>query len=94
MLGGEWGGGYSGVDCDTEEVLPFYGRCFEKLVHIFPGQQVQYRIIELKEINTSRDAFAAMLSNPKKVMEGQFEQLDIYGHPFQVIPYPAVSEVS
>ena len=27
-------------------------------------------------------------------MEGQFEQLELYVRPFQVIPYPTVAEVS
>ena len=44
--------------------------------------------------NNSCDAFAAMLSNPKKLMEGRFEILELCGCPVQVIPYTTVAEVS
>ena len=35
-----------------------------------------------------------MLSNTKKLMEGQFEQLELNGRPVQVVLYPTVAEVS
>ena len=74
------GGGDSGVDSDMEEVAPLNGRCFKKLVQIGPGKYVQDRIIKMMARNTSWYAFAAMLSNPKKLMEGIFEQLEPYGN--------------
>ena len=77
-----------------EEVAPLNGRCFKKLVQIGPGKYVHDRIIKLMARNTSRDAFAAMLSNPKKLMEGLFEQLEPYGNLVQVVPYPTVAEAS
>ena len=42
---------------------------------IGPRQYVQDRIIDLKERNTSCDAFDEILSKGKKIKEGQFEQL-------------------
>ena len=35
-----------------------------------------------------------MLSNPKKLMEVRFEQLELGGRPVQVVLYPTVSRVS
>ena len=61
------------------------GRCLKKLVQIVPGQSVQDRIIDLKARNNSRDAFVAMLSNPKKLTEGRFEQLELNSFPVQVV---------
>ena len=79
----EAGGGVdSVVDSDTEEIVPLNGRCFKKLVHIVPGQSVNDCIIELKSRNTSCDAFVAIVSNPKKLLEGQFEKLELDGRPF------------
>ena len=77
-----------------EELLPLNGNCFKKLVQIGLGHSIQYPIIYLKAINTSPDAFVAMLSNPKKLMEGQFEKLELDGRPVQVVPYPTVAKVS
>ena len=73
-----------------EKVLQLNGRCFKKLVHIGLIQSVRYRIIELKARNTSRDAFAKMLSDPKNRMEGRFEQLELEGCLIQVVPYPTL----
>ena len=74
--------------------MPLDVRCFKKLVQIGPGQSVQDRTIKTKARNTSLDAFATMLSNPKKLMEGRSEQLEIDCCPVQVVPYPTVAEVS
>ena len=74
--------------------MPLNGRCFKKLVHIGPVKSVQNRITELKARNTSRDAFATILYNPKKLMEGRFEQLELNGRSVQVVPYPTVTKVS
>ena len=71
--------------------MPLNGGFFKKLVHIDLGQYVRDHIIELKSINTSRDAFAKILSNQKKLMEGQFEQLELDCHPVQIVPYPTVA---
>ena len=68
-------GGPSGVDSDSEDVVPLNGICFNKLIQIEPGQSVQYCIIELSSRKNSSDAFAEILSNPKKLIEGRFEQL-------------------
>ena len=62
-------GGDSSVDSGTEKVVPLNGKCFKKLFQIFLGQSVQDRIINLKARNTSHDAFATMISNPKKLTE-------------------------
>ena len=86
--------GYSGVDIDMEEVVPLNGSCLNKLVRIFPGLSVQDHIIKLKARNTSRYAFTAILSNPKKIMEGRSEKLEPNNCPVQVIPYTTVAEVS
>ena len=67
---------------------------FKKLVQIGPGQSIQVRIIEPKASKNSCDAFSAMLSNPKKLMEGLFEKLEVDGRPVQIIPYPTVDDVS
>ena len=88
------GGGDSGVDNDTEEVVPFNGSFFKKLVQIVPGQSVQDHIIKLKSIHNSPDVFAAILSNPKKLMEGRLEKLELNGCPVQVFSYPTFVEVS
>ena len=88
------GDGESCVDSDTKEVFPLNGRCLNKLVHIGPGQSFQYRITKLKARNTSRDAFATMLSNPKKLVEGRFEQVELNVRPVQVFTYQTVSKVS
>ena len=68
-------------------------RCFKKLVQIVLGQSVKDHIIELEAIDTPSDAFAAILYDPKKLMEGRFEQLELYGRPVQVVPHPTVSKV-
>ena len=88
------GGGDSSVDSDMEEVVPLNGRRFNKIFQIVPRQSFQDRIIELEAINNPRDAFAAMLSNPKKLMEGRFEQLELNGRPVQGVPHPTVAKVS
>ena len=91
----EAGGGWdSGLDSYTEELVPLKGRCFKKLVQLGPGQSVQDRIIKLKTRNTSRDAFSVILSNPKKLMVGQFEQLELNDRPVQVVPYPNLAKLS
>ena len=48
----------------------------------------------MKARNNSCDALAAILSNPKKLMEGKFEKLELDGRLVQVFPYPTVSEGS
>ena len=45
-------------------------------------------------INTSRDDFSAIVSNPKNLTEDRFEQLELDGRPLQIFPYPTVTEVS
>ena len=74
--------------------MPLNIRFFKKLVHIGPGKSVQDRIIKRKARNTSRYAFSVILSNPKKLMEGQFEKLEPDGHLVQVFPYLTVAKVS
>ena len=74
--------------------MPLNGRCFKKLVYIGPVQSFKDSIIKLKARNASCGAFATMLSNPKKFMEGRFEQLELDGRPVQVVPYPTAAEVS
>ena len=74
--------------------MPLNGSCLKKLVQIFPGQSIQDRIIKIKARNTSRDDFAAMLSNPKKLAEGRFEILELDGCPVQVVPYPNFANIS
>ena len=83
----------SGVDSDMEEVVPLNGRCFKKLVQLVPGQYIQDSIIKMKAINTSRCAFAKMISNPKKLMEDRFEKFELDGRMVRVVPYPTIAEV-
>ena len=66
----------------------------KEIIQIGPEQSIQDHIIDIKVRNNPCDAFATMLSNPNKLMEGQFEQLELDGRPVQVIPYPTVAEVS
>ena len=84
----------SGVDSDTEVVVPHNGRCFKKSLQIGPGQSIQDRIINMKSRKTSHDAFSAMLSNPNQLTEGRFEKLELNGLPVQVVPYPTVAKIS
>ena len=74
--------------------MPLNGRCVNKIFQIGPVKYVQDSIINLKARNTSCDAFSVMLSIPKKVIEGRFEQLELGGCPVQLIPYPTVAKVS
>ena len=48
----------------------------------------------MEAIDTPRDAFATMLSNPKNLMEGRFEQLELDSHPVQVVIHPNVAKIS
>ena len=70
------------------------GSFFNKIFQIIPGQSFQDRIIELKESNSYCDFFAGILSNPKKLMEGQFEQLELDGCLVQIVPYPTNAKLS
>ena len=81
------------VNGDMEEVVPLNGRFFKKLFQTGLGQSVPDPIIDMKARKTSRDALAIILSNPKKLMEVRFEQLELDGRPFWVFPYPTVEEV-
>ena len=58
------GDGDSGVDSDTEELVPLNERCSKRLVQIVQVKSVQDHIIKLKSRNTSCNAFATTLSNP------------------------------
>ena len=48
----------------------------------------------MKAINTSCGAFSVILNNPKKLMEGRFEKLELDRRLVRVIPYSNVAEVS
>ena len=83
---------YSVKDCDGKNAshpkIPGSGKYFRKLIHILPGQTLQYQINEFKSRNTTWASFDAATKYPMNLVEYRLKRLKLDGQPVEVIPYP------